>query len=120
MKTLLFLFAFSSQAAELPIQELEAHCWSQAEENGSFLCQDLMLLGKVNGEYAYPELAADAEEKKTWNQAHLACQELGFRYSTGFQLDKAKKETLFIRLQESGQPMTWRGEGPYIRHLLCQ
>lgn len=120
MKTLLLLFALHAHASELPIQELEAHCWSQTEENGSFLCQNLMLLGKVNGEYAYPELAADSHEPKTWNQAHLACRELGFRYSTGFELELAEKETLFIRLSELDQPMVWRGKGPYIRHVLCQ
>lgn len=122
MKSLLFLFLFTplSQSAELPLQDLEAHCWSQTEDNGSFRCQDLMLLGKVNGEYAYPELAADADEKKTWHQANFACQALGFRYSTGFELDRTKKETLFIRLDEFNQPMTWRGEGDYVRHLLCQ
>lgn len=120
MKIIFFLFALSAQAAELPIADLEAHCWSQAEESGSFLCQDLVLLGKLNGQYAYPELAADADENKTWRQAHLACRELGFRYSTGARLDRASGNTLFIRLDESGPAMTWRGEGLYIRHLLCQ
>jgi hypothetical protein len=120
MKTLIFLFALSAQASELPLQDMEAHCWSEAQEKGSLLCQNLLISGKVNGQYVYPELAADADEKKTWNQAILACQALGFRYSTGFELDRTKKETLFLRLEESGPAMTWRGEGPYIRHLLCQ
>lgn len=120
MKTLLFLFALSAHASELPVTNLEAHCWSEAQEKGSVLCQNLMIFGKVNGEYVYPELAADTDEKKTWNQAILACQALGFGYSTGYELDRTKKETLFIRLEESGPAMAWRGEGSYIRHLLCQ
>jgi hypothetical protein len=121
MKLLLLLSALFAHAAdELPIQDLEAHCWSRAEENGSLLCQNLMLMGKIDGAYVYPELAADADDEKTWAQAHLACAELGYRYSTGFELDRAKKETLFLRLDGYGPAVAWRGEGAYIRHLLCQ
>lgn len=119
--TLFLLFtALFAQAAELPLHELEAHCWSRAEERGSLLCQNLMLIGKLEGKLVYPELAADEDENKTWNQAHLACRELGLRYSTGFEIDRAEKETIFARLSEFDGPVVWPGTGAYIRHVLCQ
>jgi hypothetical protein len=115
------LFCNNSIASdESPLRELEANCWSKTAENGSFLCQYLMLLGKIDGHEGWlvPELYAPENEEKRWRQAHLACERLGFSYSKGFELGEAKSERLMARLEPT-KAFAWHGKGAFIQHLLC-
>lgn len=111
----------AAAAGEAPLRELEVNCWSKTADNGSFLCQYLMLLGKIEGRegWAVPELYAPEGEEKRWRQAHLACERLGFSYSKGFELGEASTETLMARLEPT-EAFAWSGKGPFIQHLLCE
>lgn len=118
--TALFLPIGTLASEEKPLHDLEAHCWASAVEGGSFLCQHLMLMGKVEGREGWqiPELYAPEGEEKQRLQADLACARLGFRYARGFELGHAEKDTLMARLEESSAWIFER-KGAFIRHLLC-
>ena len=111
----LFIFA-----GEIPITELESHCWSEAVEEGAFLCQDLFLMGKVEGKYVYPLRTVDGGDKNAWAQADQACLALGFGYSSGFRLDESTTSADFLRFDPQGSAFLFQSRGTYIRHLLCR
>lgn len=118
----LALFPVNASARdEKPLVELEAHCWASTVEDGGFLCQYLMLMGKVEGRdgWQVPELYAPEGDEKRQAQAHLACEKLGFRYARRFEVATADKETQMIRLESTAQ-YVWQGKGAFIRHLLCE
>lgn len=116
----LFTPGLSFADGEQPLLELEAHCWASAVDNGSFLCQHLMLMGKAEGRdgWQVPELYAPDGEEKRRRQADLACEKLGFRYSRGYELGHAGKEISLARLEPSAA-WIFTGKGAFIRHLLC-
>ena len=115
----LLLLPLLARAQETPLENLEAHCWSEAADEGSFLCQYLLLMGKLGGQWVEPELYAPGSEEKIWDQAHLACAQLGFSHASGYKLASADKPTLFVRLTAVGAAFTWNGTGSFIQHLKC-
>lgn len=123
LKAIFFLASLSpaTAKAERTLGQVEAHCWNESVDNGSFLCQYLMLMGKEEGKegWVVPELAAGGSDGQILDQAHFACERLGFSYSSGYELGWSEKETLLTRL-EPASAFVFEGKGAFIQHLKCE
>lgn len=120
----LFLLFLPSVCLADSLTNIEVNCWNKAvDEDGSFLCQYVMVMGKKesNAQFVVPELLApDNGGEKTYEQANRACQAMGFSYALRFDLESAEKEILLVRLEERARGGELSLESrPYLQHLNC-
>jgi len=113
------LLTLAAQAS--PLTSVEANCWNKAvDADGSFLCQYVVIGGRENVSYIYPELRApDGEGNKTFEQANRACELLGFRYAVRFELEKPSKESKQVTLHADGTGELTLSSAPFVQHLNC-
>lgn len=119
--SLLLLF-FSTSAFAEGLTNVKIDCWHKGVDDGAFLCQFVMVMGNRSSDQSFviPALAApDQGGPKTWEQADLACKEMGFLHSVAFELDDPKNEKLQVTLSESGAYLAPL-KGRFVQHLGCE
>lgn len=125
MRALFLFFALFSpvHATADPVRDLELRCWnSGGAENGTFLCEHVVITAHAQGELVVPGLLApDHGAAQTFEQAHRACSLMGFRYAVRFELSQPAREAWQVTLAPTG-PIgeIRRGQNAEIESVVCE
>jgi hypothetical protein len=119
---ILFVFAFPPMALAQRIERLEVSCWSSGiDDEGNFLCRNLLVMGHEAGQFRVLSLAAvDEGGPKSRAQADLACAAMGFGFAAKLELGgEAGQGGLALINSDLQTAELYSGEARATENLSC-